>query len=590
MKPFDPKSAHVQSELLGVGFRAYPRNLINGVVFAALAGWFLRDTLPRAFIVIWLLALAALNLVRFSMSRSFLRSPPPPEAMLQWVRRAAVGQGLSGLAWGVLGAAVIGLAPQALEMVLIIFFTISLFVTFNAAGPASYPLFFNAFLFSAMVPMLVLAGLQAGEAYRYLFLTGVLFMIAAALIGANTNRYIIESIRMRYENVELLHDLIEQKDELDQANRGKTHFLAAASHDLRQPMQAVVLLVESLQERVRGPEERRIAESIRASVVSMAALLNAILDVSRFDAGTVKPERANFPVGRVLDRLRTAFGAEAAERRLTLRVLPSSAIVESDPILLYRVLANIVTNALRYTPRGRVTIGCRRRPGAMEIQVWDTGIGIPEDHLKDVFREFYQVGNPQRDREQGLGLGLAIVERTARLLGHPINVRSRVGVGSMFSLAVPIGDASAVRRPTLEGQGGWVPLLGCKVLVVEDERDIRAAMTTLLEGWGCHVIAAASGAEAHELLAASADVPDVVFADYRLPGGEDGIALLEALVRAHPSTSAILISGDIEPELLKRASDAGLTLLHKPVRPARLRALLGSVWRDRANAPTGAAA
>jgi signal transduction histidine kinase len=584
MKPFDPKSAHVLSELLGVGFRAYPRNLINGVVFAAIAGWFLRDTLPRSFIVLWLLALAGLNLARYSMSREFLRSPPAPESMGRWGRRAATGQGLSGLAWGILGAAVIGHAPQAFEAVLIIFFTISLFVTFNAAGPASYPPIFNAFLFCAMVPMLLLAGMQPGDAYRYLFLTGVLFMIAAALIGSNTNRYIIESIRMRYENVELLHDLIEQKDELDKANRAKTHFLAAASHDLRQPMQAVVLLVESLQERVREPEERRIAESIRSSVASMAALLNAILDVSRFDAGTVKPERAHFPVGRVLDRLRTAFTAEAAQRRLTLHVLPSSAVVDSDPILLYRVLANIVTNALRYTPRGRITIGCRRRRGTIEVQVWDTGIGIPEENLDDVFREFYQLGNPQRDREQGLGLGLAIVERTARLLGHAVKVRSRPGVGSMFSVAVPIGDAAAVRKPALEERGTWVPLLGCKVLVVEDERDIRAAMTTLLEGWGCHVLTAASGPEAHALLAGTSDAPDVVFADYRLPGGEDGIVLLESLVQAHPSASAILISGDIEPELLKRARDAGLTLLHKPVRPARLRALLGSVWRERAGA------
>jgi signal transduction histidine kinase len=339
-----------------------------------------------------------------------------------------------------------------------------------------------------MLPILAMEALQPGEDYRFLFLSGALFLVAASFIGRNAHRYIVESIAMRHENVELLHDLIAQKDELDKANRAKTHFLAAASHDLRQPMQAVVLLVESLQERIREPGTRRLVESIRSSVVSMAALLNAILDVSRFDAGTVKPEVTHFPVAQVLDRLRGAFAGQAAQKGLALRVRTSSALVHTDAILLYRILANIANNALRYTLHGRVLIGCRRRPEGLAIEVWDSGPGIPEENLEDIFREFYQLGNPQRDREQGLGLGLAIVERTARLLGHQLDVRSRLGHGSMFSILVPFGMrgrfAAAVAGP-----------IGCRCSVAWCwwwRRRRSARHEDPPQGWGCTMLTAAS--------------------------------------------------------------------------------------------------
>jgi signal transduction histidine kinase/CheY-like chemotaxis protein len=575
-----PRSAHVLSELLSVGYRAYPRSLANGVIFALLAAWFLRNILPLGFLLQWLGFVVALNIARLALSRRYLRLPQANEMLRTWVWRAAAGYALSGLAWGVLGASLIHSSPSSIEAVMILFFTISLFAISLAASPASHPPIYFSFLFASMVPMLAMEALQPGEDYRFLFLSGALFLVAASFIGRNAHRYIVESIAMRHENVELLHDLIAQKDELDKANRAKTHFLAAASHDLRQPMQAVVLLVESLQERIREPGTRRLVESIRSSVVSMAALLNAILDVSRFDAGTVKPELTHFPVAQVLDRLRGAFGGQAAQKGIALRVCTSSALVHTDAILLYRILANIANNALRYTLHGKVLVGCRHRPEGLAIEVWDTGPGIPEENLEDIFREFYQLGNPQRDREQGLGLGLAIVERTARLLGHRLDVRSRLGRGSVFSLLVPYGNALEV-RPARPAAPDWVPLLGCLVLVVEDEKEIRSAMKILLQGWGCTVLTAASGAEARALLEREENAPDIILADYRLGGDESGIQLLDSMVKRFPLANGILISGDIAPQVLKEAQASGYTLLHKPLRPARLRALLGNLWRER---------
>jgi CheY-like chemotaxis protein len=313
----------------------------------------------------------------------------------------------------------------------------------------------------------------------------------------------------------------------------------------------------------------------------MAALLNAILDISKFDAGTVRPVRSHFRIDNVLDRLRTSFAHQAIEKNLALTVMPTAAVVESDPILLYRILANITTNALRYTDRGRVLVGCRKRKEGLAIEVWDTGPGIPQDELRDIFKEFHQLGNATRDREQGLGLGLAIVERTALLLGHPLVVKSRVGHGSMFSIRVPYGDAGRIRASDPSRPAQWASLEGCIALVVDDDKEIRAAMTMLLEGWSCKVLCASSGPEARALLDSSGCAPHVVLADYRLPGEENGIHVIRSVLRAHPDAAGILISGDIAPEILKEAEGSGFRLLHKPLRPARLRALLGRTWRDR---------
>jgi CheY-like chemotaxis protein len=244
------------------------------------------------------------------------------------------------------------------------------------------------------------------------------------------------------------------------------------------------------------------------------------------------------------------------------------------------VLANLVENALRYTEKGGLLVACRRRRDGLKIEVWDTGIGIPPAQFGAVFHEFYQVGNPHRDRGHGLGLGLAIVERTARLLDHPVELRSRVMRGSVFSVGVPLGDPALVRVAQPAAQ--LAPLSGCNVLVVEDAADIRAAMTVLLESWGCHVVAAESGVDAD--LAMTRDNAEIhaILADYGLPGAEDGISLVRRLTKRFPRAGAAIISGDVNTALLRDAETAGIALLHKPVRPAKLRALLGSMWREHA--------
>jgi signal transduction histidine kinase len=577
-----PKSEHVAYEILAIGFRAYPRSVFVGFAFACFIAAFMWVGLPHGFLVAWLAAIFVIALLRLRISSDFLQSRPPASELARWMRLAALGYGATGIAWGVLGAAAIYFAPTRVIYIEVIGFLIIVFAVLQSQIAAAHPMVFRAFLFGSWGPIILASALlPAPNDYVMRLVLEFLLLIVGFLAGRAGNRYVVESIVMRYENVELLQDLTRKKEALNKANDAKTHFLAAASHDLRQPMQAVVLLVESLQERITDPATRRIAANIRSSVASMAALLNAILDISKFDAGTVKPIRSHFRVANVLDRLRSSFAEQAAQRKLTLRVARSSAVIETDPILLYRILTNITTNALRYTDRGTVLIGCRRRRDGLAIEVWDTGPGIAEDDLEAIFREFHQIGNPSRDRDQGLGLGLAIVERTAQLLGHPLTVRSRVGHGSVFAVRVPYGDPAKVVEFDASRAPPWASLQGCTVLVVDDDREIRGAMQILLEGWGCKVLSAATGAEAREVLASCGAAPDVVLADYRLPGEENGIQVIRAVTAAHPKAAGILITGDIAPAIIKEAEHSGYLLLHKPLRPARLRSLLGNAWRER---------
>ena len=363
--------------------------------------------------------------------------------------------------------------------------------------------------------------------------------------------------------------------ELELANRAKSRFLAAASHDLRQPMHALGLFVGQLSDMIQYPEARKIVDQVHASVEAMEQLLNALLDISKLDAGVLTPQLEDFPLATLLQRMENNFAAEARAKGLRLRVRPCHLAVRSDPLLLERIVMNLVSNAVRYTERGGIVVGCRRRGKRVRIDVWDSGIGIPEDKQREIFQEFIQLGNPERDRSRGLGLGLAIVERLARLLDHRIDLASTPGRGSRFSIELPLGDAQQAIRE----QRGSVPatnsLNGLFVVVVDNEALVRAGMEGVLHGWGCHVVSAGSGDEALALLGEHERTPDVVISDYRLRENETGIAVIDRL-RTHYASAipAALISGDTAPERLREAKDSGYPLLHKPVSPAKLRALL----------------
>lgn len=382
-----------------------------------------------------------------------------------------------------------------------------------------------------------------------------------------------EQLRESYAGLE--QKVEERTHQLAQANQAKSRFLAAASHDLRQPMHALGLFIAQLHDTARSPDTLKLVEQAQASVSALQQLLDAILDISKLDAGVFSPQIREFPIGDLCERLRASFGPEFARKGLPLRIVATTLVVKSDPVLLERILLNLVSNALRYTERGGMLLGCRRSGGAVRIEVRDTGIGIPKDRHEEIFHEFVQLGNPERDRSKGLGLGLAIVERLARLLGHRIDLRSEPGRGSVFAVTVDRGAGSQAMSPVPVPKSASDQLRGALVMLVDDDVLVRTGMTGLLRGWGCHVIAAAGSDEALKRLAQSERLPDVILSDYRLPGDENGIVLIHRLCAAAGiEIPAVIVTGDTAPERLQEAQASGFTILHKPVQPAKLRELL----------------
>jgi len=340
-------------------------------------------------------------------------------------------------------------------------------------------------------------------------------------------------------------------------------------------MHALGLFVAQLRERVRDPETRQIAMQAGVAITSLQELLDAILDISRLDAGVITPELADFRINSLLGRLATAFGPGAAEKGLLLRVAPSRLFVRSDPLLLERILLNLTANAVRYTRRGGILIGCRRRGERVRVEVWDTGVGIAPEQQGAIFQEFYQATSAEHDRDGGLGLGLAIAARLAGLLGSRIELASCPGKGSVFALEVPRAAKPETLAQAAPAAGASESLRGLRLLVVDDDPMVRNAMRSLSMQWGCEVTVAANAEEALSVLASTGQSPDALLCDYRLPGAETGIQVIGRLrAVAHREIPAALVSGDIAPESLRDAKASGYTLIPKPVAPAKLRALV----------------
>ncbi|MFN8840120.1 MAG: ATP-binding protein [Burkholderiales bacterium] len=359
--------------------------------------------------------------------------------------------------------------------------------------------------------------------------------------------------------------------ELADANLSKSRFLAAASHDLRQPLHALGLLVAQLRAETDHAVRERVAARVEDAVAAMNALFDGLLDISRLDAGVVAPTPGAFPIGPLLERLDATFADDAAAKGLALRVAPSRAWVRSDPVLLERVLTNLVANAVRYTRRGGIVVGVRRAGETVRIEVLDSGIGIPEDRQRAVFGEFYQIAPEGTPRGQGLGLGLAIVERLCALLGHRLTLASAPGRGTRVALELPRAEPVEA-PPPLPPPAFADPLRGRRVLVVDDDTRVLDGTRGLLGTWGCEVVVASSAAEALEGLGARA--PDLVIADVHLQAGEGGVETVPAVRAGHgASIPAVLVSGDVGTATRAIARDAGLDLLDKPVRPMALRAL-----------------
>lgn len=588
---------YVRAESVRMLYAHLPPLLLASVLIACVMVYALWEVVDHARLLSWLIALLLISALRLAMHQVFTRRMRRPrharfdsrlharadtrDARVddpRWGRYFVVGSFTAGILWALAGVA---LVPDGrLDYLLFVLFVLAGLGAGAISSLTAYLPAFNVFLPTMMIPAGLNLLLRGDPVHLALGVMAVLYVLSLSFFARNINASLRNTLELRYTNSALVRQLREQKEEAEQANISKSRFLAAASHDLRQPLHALSLFTSALQERTLPAREREIVNSIGTSVTALESLFNAILDISKLDAGVLEPEPVHFPIGDLLGRLRNDYTAEAQAKGLRLRVVPSTQVVYSDEVMLERVLRNLLSNAIHYTDRGGVVVGCRRAGKQVRLLVCDSGCGIPEESCEAIFQEFVQLGNPERDRDKGLGLGLAIVRRTAQLLGYTVQVRTRSGQGSCFELRVPGGNNQDVREDAITGQPArWDAETLC-VLVVDDEAAAREGMLALLGGWGHEVRVAASADEACALIRDEAYRPDVVLADYRLRDTRTGVEAVHDIEAALAETvPALIITGDTAPDRLREAEASGYRLLHKPVKAASLRAYLRQVHK-----------
>lgn len=546
---------------------------------------------PASLLVPWFAAFVAMCLVRSVVIARFRRADPQTrEEWLAWQWRTSFGTVVAAAMWGATGWIFYGLGKeqqQATGLIVIIY-------TFSVAAIpvlSTQPRLYLVYAGLCLLPLVVRIAL-VGDLYSYQLAGELVLIISLTTVLANSYRQALQrAIDLKVQADGLAARLRDEtlaaeaaRREAEIANRAKTQFFTAASHDLRQPLHAMGLFAEALRQRVHQPELAQLVNSINESVDVLEGLFSELLDITRIDSGVIEVHPQHFEVGDLLRKLRLNFEPSAFEKGLALRMRGGGKVVFADPLLVERILRNLVSNAIRYTNDGSVLVSCRQRGDRLLLQVWDTGLGIGQAEQQHIFDEFYQVPNTPKvspDQRKGLGLGLAIVRRLADLMNAPLSLSSVPGKGTVFTLEVPQGRAM---RPSalLSVPGGKGPLAitlaGRHIVVVEDEPAVRAGLEVLLEGWGAHIDSFESVAASREWAERSdpAQVrPDLLIVDYRLEEGLTGVDAIKALrSRFGSGIPAILVTGSTMTGHDKEAAEQNFHLLIKPVVPNKLRAMI----------------
>ncbi len=567
----------VQSEQAALIHHNAPIGIIGGYVVACILASACWNAINPVYLGAWLAAGAMLSIWRLVIWRSFRDLEFSLPVARRWLHLAMLGAALSGCLWG--GSVFIFFSTdEFLYQLLYVFAAAMMGTTAMFSFSAHYPTFMAFFMPTNVSSVLGLLA-QGSWLHFQIALGAVIFMVVTLYFFANYHRMFLKSLHLRFENTVLVDQLTVQKEAAESANLAKSRFLAAASHDLRQPMHALTLYLDALENHdIQGVARTNLANA-RQCAQTMDEMFRALLDISRLDAGAVKADIQVFSMEPLLERLRMEFEPQAQAKGLVFKVRSCKRSVLSDPALIERILRNFVANAIRYTERGRILVGCRQQGENLRVAVYDTGLGIASDEQGKIFEEFYQLGNPERDRAKGIGLGLAIVSRLVALLGTSVSVVSRVGEGSMFAVDLLREDGSAQARVVASPQPAVrIDMKGLFIVVVDDEEPILAATREILEQWQCTVLTATSGATALEQLAASQRAPDALICDYRLRNHETGIDVIESLrAEFNVDIPTIIASGDSAPARMREAEANGLRVLHKPFNEQSLRLALTKV-------------
>jgi len=554
----------------------FPMTLLASLATALVTLWVMARVADTQATAIWLILH---TLVVCGVYLTLHGIAPFTDPAPQAARKLIACMAAMGLSWGALGYVVLywGTSDSVIYAIGIIS-TVS-----SGALGLGAPLYraYVAYLTCAMGGVMIAVAMAGGPVmWPALFLTSVYYALTC-MQARTADRATRRSIALKLENDRLVTELraesqraLAAQEAAERADRDKSRFLAAASHDLRQPLHAMGLFLESLQRSPLSDHQRTVLGHAHAASGAAAEMLTTLLDYSRLEAGVVKVRPAPFALQPLLSALEQEFGGQADTAGLVYRTRETSAAAHADRSLVGLVMHNFISNALRYTDRGGVLIACRTRGKRLALEVWDTGAGIPQHQWEDIFREFHQLGNSERDRRKGLGLGLAIVQRLAREMGTSVEVVSRPGRGSVFRLWLDRWQGALEDDSAMAPSSDAHTLSGLKILAIDDDEAVRTGMQSLLQSWGCLCITAESSKDALECLEDSTldFAPDLIITDFRLRHEETGKQVLQAL-RAYLGTPvpAIILTGDTSPQRLRDAQSTSALLLHKPVSTSQLR-------------------
>lgn len=563
----------VLSEHLDLMLRQMHAVFAGNFLAAALTPFALWNLSDRASLMGWAAAVVLLTLVCLTVVLRYRKAPPPLHARRRWAWMFAGFSALFGVLWG--GTALLFYDPVQPLTVVYVGIILAGMAGGSVASLSNFLPAYFAFAITIVLPFMAQSFIVGGTIYTTFGFLAIVTLAINLSYSRNINHTIGESIRLRFANVALIEQLQNEKTIAENANRAKTVFLAAVSHDLRQPSHALGLFVQALlaggrrEGGVAATEVQRLGERMQVALREINGLLNGVLDVSRLDAGVVSLKPQPLALAEALANSATTYAAEAADKGLTLRLRPTTLTAVTDLVLFTRIVSNLISNAVKYTDHGGVFVAARRRGREICVEVWDTGHGIAAEQIEQIFEEFVQLENPSRDRNRGLGLGLAIVRRSAALLDHRIEVRSVPKRGSCFRIwlqGAPADVASAAAPPANPRD-----LVGAPILVIDDDRSVRDATAALLLSWGSVALTATDAAEAIALATAANPPPRAIIADYRLAGGNTGSDAIRRVNAAlHRPLPALIITGDTSPERLRETAASGYRILHKPFDPVQL--------------------
>lgn len=573
--------ARITADAIRFQYRNLGVTLLGLLAFPAVSIIVLWNHISQPLLLGWGAVSYSVFLLRALLVRAYSKRNPPDHEAPRWGNYFAVSTFIAGVVWGFAG--IFFIVPDSTPHQVFIL-TVIIGLAAGSVITTSYWLpSFYAYALASVGMMIINMFSKGTPIWISLGALSSIFLLLVLRMGHVSNKNIRESIRLRFENLELIEKLREQKTQAEQANRAKTQFLASASHDLRQPVHALALFASALKYEVGSAKGQDIMQHLAKSIESIDELLSSLLDISKLDAGVVKVNAADIRLQPIFNQMRSEFQAQAERLNLGFRVRDTALAVRSDPVLLSNVIRNLVGNALRYTRQGGVLLACRRRGRGVSIEVWDTGIGIPQAEQQRIFNEFYQLNNPERDRSKGLGLGLAICQRLCALLNHELTLDSRVGKGSLFRIAVPQARSRSLPGGRGDSKAADDLLLEQKtILVIDDEKEILNAMSAILRAWKCRPLTASSAAEAAQIAAAAAAPPDLIVCDYRLRNEEIGTQAIEAVQKIlKKRVPAIIMTGDTDPERIREAQASGHALLHKPVKPAQFYETLQNLLQNK---------